>query len=272
MFLHAQGGRTIVTPMESSRNVITNDSSEESSTPIYQDYDDKPLWQKIQEEKEKEQENENRIEREKFVADSLEKVRIANENAELERQRKEKVEAERHAKEQKRIERLSQKSSFIMATGAYSFCPQYSFGLKYGQVIRLGWYVNVMSNFNFSFDAKYEADENGFVNGIKPLYSGNEQISYLSSTIGVIARLNYFTHIYGGLGYSYRNVFRELMGGEWVLSKTNTSYKYGLYYDCGVIFNLNNFAISVGGAGVTNFRANLLEIKIGVGYFINKRK
>ena len=52
MFLHAQGGRSVITPTESSRNVITNDSSEESSTPLYQGDDDKPLWQRIQEEKE----------------------------------------------------------------------------------------------------------------------------------------------------------------------------------------------------------------------------
>ena len=360
MFLHAQGGRSVITPTESSRSVITNDSSEESSTPLYQGDDDKPLWQRIQEEKEaqeraeKEKAEQERLEkerlaREKFVADSLEQVRIANEKAELERQKKEqaereklekerlvrekfvadsleqirianeKAELERQKKEQAEREKLEKerlarekfvadsleqirianekaelerqkklqaeekkrkkeewiatipKSNFFLLNGAYSSCPQYSFGLTYGHVKRFGWYANVMSNFGFRFSGEYESDAKGRINGEYPFYSGAKTSTYLSASVGAVARLHIPLYLYGGVGYGYRGVFYELASGEWASCKAETASQHGLHWEAGLLCNIKGFALSGGVSSATNFDANFFEAKIGIGCFINKK-
>lgn len=319
-FLHAQGGRTVVTPMESSRSVITNDSKENSSTPLYQGDDDKPLWQRIQEEKEAQERAEKekaeaerfekeRLAREKFVADSLEQVRIANERAELERQSKEKEEAERIererlareqfvadsleqvriANERAELERQRKlqaeekakqkaewiasipKSNFFLLNGAYSSCPQYSFGLTYGHVKHFGWYANVMSNFGFRFSGEYESDAQGRINGEFPFYSGAKTSTYLSASVGAVARLHIPLYLYGGVGYGYRGVFYELVSGEWASCKAETASQHGLHWEAGLLCNIKGFALSGGVSSATNFDANFFEAKIGIGCFINKK-
>ena len=339
---YAQGGRTVITPMESSRSVITTDSETETNSSIYQEDDDKPLWQRIQEEKEeqerleKERAEQERLEkerlaREKFIADSLEQVRIANEKAELERQKKEKAEQERLEKErlarekfvadslkqvrianekaelerqkkekaeQERLEkeRLARekfvadslekdrkakkhaewvasipKSNFFLLNGAYSLCPQYSFGLTYGHVKRLGWYANVMSNFGFTFSSDYESDANGCINGEYPFYSGNHKATYLSASVGAVVRLHIPVYLYGGAGYGYRSVFYELATGEWTSCKAETASSHGLHWEAGLLCNIKGFALSGGISSSTNFDASFFETKIGVGCFINKK-
>lgn len=280
MFLHAQGGRSVITPTESSRSVITNDSSEESSTPLYQGDDDKPLWQRIQEEKEaqeraeKEKAEQERLEkerlaREKFVADSLEQVRLANEKAELERQRK--LQAEEKAKQKAEWIATIPKSNFFLLNGAYSSCPQYSFGLTYGHVKRVGWYANVMSNFGFRFSGDYESDAKGRINGEYPFYSGAKTSTYLSASVGAVARLHIPLYLYGGVGYGYRGVFYELTSGEWASCKAETASQHGLHWEAGLLCNIKGFALSGGVSSATNFDANFFEAKIGIGCFINKK-
>ena len=299
---YAQGGRSVVTPMESSRSVITTDSETETNSSIYQEDDDKPLWQRIQEEKEeqerleKERAEQERLEkerlaREKFVADSLEQVRIANEKAELERQKKEQAEHERLEKERlarekfvadslekdrkakKRAEKYAYipKSNFFLLNGAYSSCPQYSFGLTYGHVKRLGWYANVMSNFGFKFTSDYESDANGCINGEYPFYSGNRKATYLSASVGAVVRLHIPVYLYGGAGYGYRSVFYELATGEWTSCKAETASSHGLHWEAGLLCNIKGFALSGGISSSTNFDASFFETKIGVGCFINKK-
>lgn len=310
-FLHAQGGRTVITPMESSRNVITNDSNENSNTPLYQGDDDKPLWQRIQEEKEAQERAEKekveaerlekeRLAREKFVDDSLEQVRIENEQAELERQRKEQEEAERIERErlareqfvadsleqirianekveqerQKKLqaeEKAKQKANIFLLNGAYSSCPQYSFGLTYGHVKRFGWYANVMSNFGFRFSGEYESDAQGRINGEYPFYSGAKTSTYLSASVGAVVRLHIPLYLYGGAGYGYRGVFYELATGEWASCKAETASQHGLHWEAGVLCNIKGFALSGGVSSVTDFGANFFEAKIGIGYFIYKK-
>ncbi|MBR4689937.1 MAG: hypothetical protein IKO90_05695 [Bacteroidales bacterium] len=280
MFLHAQGGRSVITPTESSRSVITNDSSEESSTPLYQGDDDKPLWQRIQEEKEaqeraeKEKAEQERLEkerltREKFVADSLGQVRIANEKAELERQKK--LQAEEKAKQKAEWIATIPTSNFFLLNGAYSSCPQYSFGLTYGHVKRFGWYANVMSNFGIRFSGEYESDAQGRINGEYPFYSGAKTSTYLSASVGAVARLHIPLYLYGGVGYGYRGVFYELTSGEWASCKAETASQHGLHWEAGLLCNIKGFALSGGVSSATNFDANFFEAKIGIGCFINKK-
>lgn len=303
---YAQGGRSVITPTESSRNVITTDTETESNSSIYQNDDDKPLWQRIQEEEEKqkrverekfvadsleqvrlaqmtqeqkEQEKKKKAElerlekerlaREKFVADSLEQIRIANEKAKLERQKK--IQAEEKAKQQAEWVASIPKSNFFLLNGAYSTCPQYSFGLTYGHVKRLGWYANVMSNFGFTFSSDYESDANGCINGEYPFYSGSHKATYLSASVGAVVRLHIPVYLYGGVGYGYRSVFYELATGEWTSCKTETASSHGLHWEAGLLCNIKGFALSGGISSSTNFDASFFETKIGVGCFINKK-
>ena len=227
------------------------------------------LERQKKEKAEQEQLEKERLAREKFVADSLEQIRIANEKAEIERQKK--IQAEEKAKQKAEWVASIPKSNFFLLNGAYSTCPQYSFGLTYGHVKRLGWYANVMSNFGFTFSSDYESDANGCINGEYPFYSGNHKATYLSASVGAVVRLHIPVYLYGGVGYGYRSVFYELATGEWTSCKAETASSHGLHWEAGLLCNIKGFALSGGVSSSTNFDASFFETKIGVGCFINKK-
>ena len=227
------------------------------------------LERQKKEQAEREKLEKERLAREKFVADSLEQIRIANEKAELERQKK--LQAEEKKRKKEEWIATIPKSNFFLLNGAYSSCPQYSFGLTYGHVKRFGWYANVMSNFGFRFSGEYESDAQGYINGEFPFYSGAKKSTYLSASLGAIVRLHIPLYLYAGAGYGYRGVFYELTSGEWASCKTETASQHGLHWEAGLLCNIKGFALSGGVSSATNFDANFFEAKIGIGCFINKK-
>lgn len=257
----AQGGRSVITPTESSRSVI-------------QSTDEKPLWQQIQEEKEEKE----RLEKERIERERIERERIAaekkaaEEKALAEKLEKERLEKERKVKEHEEWLASLTKQRFLLLNGGYSVSPEYSFGLTYGKVKVFGWYVNAMTNLSYKFSADYESDENGYVQGEKPFYTGVKNSTYMSLSFGGVARLHIPLYVYGGIGYSYRAIFYELSGGDWVDCKYTSAPSHGLHWEAGVLGNIKGFALSAGIASTTNFNANFLEAKVGIGCFIGKKK
>lgn len=78
---------------------------------------------------------------------------------------------------------LSRGVNFVTLNAAYSVAPQLSYGLTYGRVKKMGWFVSAMSNFNFvgfnTIDDNYE----------EVILTGNTASTRLSVMGGFITRI-----------------------------------------------------------------------------------
>ena len=152
---------------------------------------------------------------------------------------------------------LSRGIYFITLNAAYSVAPQTSFGLTYGQVEKVGWFVSAMTNFGFRFGANeweelYSAGE--------ATTSGNSSKARLSLTGGLLLRLGGPVYMKLGVGYGVRVKCWELSGGEWYEYAPDT-YR-GVDLTAGLMFNTNGCAIS---ADVVTINFKTIEFKLGIG-------
>lgn len=146
---------------------------------------------------------------------------------------------------------------FLTLNVAYSVAPQMSYGLTYGQVKKLGWFVSAMTNFGFRFGANeweesYSAGE--------ATTSGNSSKARLSLTGGLLLRLGGPVYMKLGAGYGVRVKCWELSSGGWYEYATDT-YR-GVDLTAGLMFNTNGCAISAD-VVTTNFKT--IEFKLGIG-------
>ena len=144
--------------------------------------------------------------------------------------------------------------TFITLNGAYSSAPQTAFGLTFGRVKKMGWYVSAMSNFNFvgfnTIDDNYE----------EVILTGNTASTRLSVMGGFITRVAGPVYLKVGAGYGMIVRCCETIGGDYVEYKPNT-FK-GVDLSAGLQLNLRNITIGID-AVTTNFQ--MTEIKIGIG-------
>ena len=151
------------------------------------------------------------------------------------------------------------KINFVSLNVAYSLAPQLSYGLTYGQVRKIGWFVNAMSNFGFRFNGKMSSD------GKIVFLSGNETKARLSFTGGLVCRVTDNIYAKVGAGYGMRVRCVEDTDGNWY-NVVNNTYK-GVELSAGMMCRVKGYAISAD-VLTTNFK--YLELKLGVG--INWRK
>ena len=159
-----------------------------------------------------------------------------------------------------------ERQTFIMANAAYNTAPQTSFGLTFGQVKKAGWYVNLMSNFDFT-RGDFKCDDSGYpIGGSSEQYTmtGESRTSRLSVTAGPVLRCAKPFCLYAGAGYgrrallwSYHTSWRD----AWATADTH-SYE-GLAIDAGALFNLGGFSLSV---GTTSVDFGYWEAKLGIGF------
>ena len=156
---------------------------------------------------------------------------------------------------------------FVLANGAYSIAPQLSCGITFGMVRKLGWYVNVNSNFK-SVDRSYICSGFGIIDGLTNYsYTGEESTSRFSATVGMMCRLWSPVYVYFGGGYGWRNLYWEVehynlewYGGEWAM---NSDYSYqGVAIDGGLLLRFNKVGISL---GVQTIGDVYMEVKLGLG-------
>lgn len=146
------------------------------------------------------------------------------------------------------------KINFISLNVAYSSVPQLSYGLTYGQVRKIGWFVTAMSNFGFTFNGKMNSD------GKIVFLSGNETKTRLSLTGGLVCRIAENIYAKVGAGYGVRVRCVEDTDGNWYNVVDNT-YK-GVELSAGMMYRIKGCAISAD-VLTTNFK--YLEFKLGVG-------
>lgn len=144
--------------------------------------------------------------------------------------------------------------NFVTLNAAYSVAPQLSYGLTYGRVKKIGWFVSAMSNFDFTgfntIDKSYE----------EVILTGETASTRISVTGGFMAKIG--GPVYLKLGAGYGMIIRacETISGEYVEYTPNT-YK-GVDLSAGLQLNLRNITIGID-AVTTNFQ--MTEIKIGIG-------
>lgn len=159
------------------------------------------------------------------------------------------------------------KITFITLNGGYTNTEVLSIGVTFGQVKKYGWFVTIMSGFNFAGlapNAKAGAD--GFVGDDLPFYKDEYAKTALSIMGGAVMRLNEYMYAKAGLGFGNRSISWKTLDDQWVRQKDYSAV--GLDLSLGMMFKLGNFIISLDGV-TTNF--NIYEGRLGIGYsFINR--
>lgn len=148
--------------------------------------------------------------------------------------------------------------TFVTLNGAYSSAPQTAFGLTFGRVKKMGWFVSAMSNFNFAgfntIDDNYE----------EVILTGNTASTRLSVMGGFITRIAGPVYFKVGAGYGMIVRCCETIGGDYVEYKPNT-FK-GVDLGAGLQFNLRNITFDID-AVTTNFK--MTEVRLGIGVNFN---
>ena len=152
---------------------------------------------------------------------------------------------------------LSRGINFITLNAAYSSAPQTSFGLTYGRVKRVGWYVSAMSGLDFTgfntIDENYE----------EVILTGETASTRLSVMGGFITRIARPVYFKVGAGYGMRTRVCETISGDYVEYKPDT-FK-GVDLGAGLQFNLRNITFGVD-AVTTNFKYAEVRLVIGVNW------
>lgn len=155
---------------------------------------------------------------------------------------------------------------FVIANVAYSVAPQMSYGLTIGSVKKLGWFLNVTTNFVL-MGSSYECDDTGKISGMYSdgftdyTYTDQVKKSRFSFTAGMVVRLAEPISAYFGGGLGCRRLFWMLEDGARV---KNTNHSYGGFsLDSGLLFHFKVVSFSV---GVQTLGFNYAEAKAGIGF------
>ena len=156
--------------------------------------------------------------------------------------------------------------TFVTANASVSNYGTPSFGVTFGKVKKVGWFVSATTNFNFK---KAElVTEYGLIDGSFPGYQqGSRRNARFSLLGGVIVKLYGPLCFRAGAGYGSNTNLWTTLGGQTV--KFSTESFSGIEATLGMQLNIKGLTVSLDML-TTNFKT--LEAKIGVGVcFKNKR-
>lgn len=231
-----------------------------------------------------------RIAAEKAAADAAKKAeqeRIATEKkaeqdsiAAEKKAEQERLAAERQAKKEAH-DRLVQHrrdsirtlpfNTFFTLNVACSGIPQWSYGFKVGQVRKAGWYVSLMTNFNFKGAFSNFNDKQDYV------LTGKQKTTRLSATAGLVVRPCKPMSILLGAGFGYRSLNIETTDG-WRNYPKRTFY--GPEVAFGFMFHIKWFVLTTEVVAIPyDFNHSevkwhkRIEGKLGIGFMLpNKKK
>ena len=166
-----------------------------------------------------------------------------------------KVETAKTVKQNVSKPKVDDKFGFVTLNAAYSIAPQLSYGISFGSVKKVGWFLSAMSNFDFTV---FDVIDTPFD---KVAITGNSKTTRLSITGGLMMRLGEPVHLKLGAGYGMRIRAAETLNGQYVKYPANT-YE-GIEATAGVMFRLGGLAISLD-AVTTSFK--MMEVKVGLGF------
>ena len=158
--------------------------------------------------------------------------------------------------------RVYSKKTFFEGNFSWSPQPQMAYGFTVGQFKRVGWYISLMSNFNFKrIDTELVSNEIGYVDGELPFYSGNTSTTRISATVGFIGKIVPPWAIYVGAGIGNRALYWETKDNQWV--KNGYYSILGVDVETGFLFDIKGFMFSAG-VVTTNFKS--IDLKVGIGW------
>lgn len=151
---------------------------------------------------------------------------------------------------------------FLTANVAYGIKPATSFGLTFGMMRRVGWFISLMSgtkfhtfNNNGSFDRDGQSDEMPFLLGDD--YKSNTR---LSAIVGGLVRLGKPVALRLGVGYGINELYYQGPDNTWFMDKKYSAR--GLDVSFGLQCIIGKIVVS-GDAVATNF--DMFEGKFGIG-------
>ena len=155
---------------------------------------------------------------------------------------------------------------FFDVNYAFSTDPQSSLGVTFGQVKNIGYYISVMTGFNYTaLNTGVECDKDGLIGDEMQYYSGQISNSRYSIIGGAMIRLFEPLALKVGGGYGARALAWGTGDGRWI---RNSYYSYsGFELNAGLQFFMDAFNMSF------DFISNSLttaEFKIGLGININR--
>ncbi len=146
-----------------------------------------------------------------------------------------------------------------------SVAPQWSFGITYGQVRVLGWYVSAFTGTGYNFNGDFELDRSNHPIGDYPLesdrFNGRVSKARLSITGGMLFRTVKPLWLYIGTGYGYRSMVYGTHGGYWLKPQANCYSNVAI--EAGLIYNFRRVVIS---AGFSTIGFSYVDGRLGVGF------
>ena len=150
---------------------------------------------------------------------------------------------------------------FILASIA---APDMAYGLMAGyKHKRLGGYLAFRSSFNSCNTLYTCASDGSMKNGSKIWPTGNEKRSNLSVTGGLLVGTTKWLTAYAGIGYGFRKLAWEDVGGKWAL--VSDWSRSGFAAEVGLIASWRYLAISAG-VSTISFRTAAFTCGVGVRF------
>ena len=171
--------------------------------------------------------------------------------------------------------RTSKVKTLMSYQMGYSFSPQWSYGAMIAQMYRgAGWYVNGRSNFHFDKHVLAGTcnNEQGYVNGERPFYSGKIYTSHMSICGGVIVnflektaknKFNTFGFYLGG-GYGKRELLAATQDDGWI--KYEPTSHSGVAANIGLFGSVYGVTINVGVSTIDLKKFKYLDLEAGIGF------
>lgn len=144
-----------------------------------------------------------------------------------------------------------------------------AYGLKIGTMRNAGWYLSVMSNFNFKGLFKTMS-----ANNINPYY--NMAHSYVDGLFGLTFRSFKPVSFHIGAGYHYRTANYRSLSGAWGHLPSESAH--GPLAAAGFMFHMSGFVLSAEAVGNYNLKANNFKeglgvgFKLGIGFCVEQKK
>ncbi|MBO7459333.1 MAG: hypothetical protein J6T53_00300 [Bacteroidales bacterium] len=147
---------------------------------------------------------------------------------------------------------------------AYNNYGKLSYGVTLGNMKKMGWFINAMSNFNFKgLSTDFECGNDFLVDGNYPFYTGKEVYTSLSAIGGVMFRLTDPIALRIGVGYGIRTTAYEMTDGKYV-KNTDVSTS-GVEVSAGAHYRFGKLVVSLDFV-TTNFKYYEAKLGFGMGY------
>jgi len=179
--------------------------------------------------------------------------------------------SERQQKAAQRVARLDSipKITFLTFNAAYTSMPQSSYGFKVGNVRVVGWYVSVMTNFNYrGAFSSFQPDQRYVITGVS-------KTTYLGGELGLVVRPCKWVSTLVGAGFGYRSLNLESDQGWYRLPKR---VYYGPTASLGLMLHVHSFLFSAEATSMLYNQNKLndarfaIGARIGVGYSLPHKK